>query len=107
MTSAQPVLPDAQQALVLQKDPMAQSQGCYIEVPCQQQREDPVVPLGEQSQQLRDSHEALATQQGQLTSVAAASAAGQQTRSMCISPAGSGGDKENMCQLVAAGPVIT
>lgn len=107
-TCTQPVLVDAQQALVLQFDPMAQSRDCQAELhPQRRQQAGAVIPLGEQSQQLHDSQGALPTHQGQPALVATAGAAGQQGKLVCFSPAGSDGDKENMCHTVAAGPVTT
>ena len=105
--SKRPALVDAQPATVLQTDPMSQAQGCHTELQCQQRQEGPVVPLGEQSQHLHDSRGGLAAQQGQLTCVALAGASRQQTKGMFVPPAGSDGDKENVCMCVAATQVTT
>ena len=106
-TSTQPVLVDTQQVPVLQNNPKAQNQDRHLEEQCPQQQEGPVIPLGELSQQLHESQGALATQQGQPALVTAAVASGQETKVICFVPAGSDGDKENVCQCVAAVPVTT
>ena len=105
--STRPALVDAQPTPVLQTDPMSQAQGCHTELQCQQRQEGPVIPLREHSQHLHDSHGGLAAQQGQLTFVALAGAPRQQTKGMFVPPAGSDGDKENVCRLVAATQVTT
>lgn len=107
-TSAQTVLVDTQQSPVLQRDPMAQAQDCLTELRSQPWRQaGATIPLGEQSHQLHHSQGALPNQQGQPAFVAASGAAGQQGKIVCFSPAGSDGDKENMCHAVAAGPDTT
>ena len=105
LTSTRPVLVNTQQASVLHEGSRAAAEGFHTDLHGQQRQEGPVLPLGEQSQQLHDSGRALATQQGQPAFRAAAVAAGQHTKSMFCSPAGSDGNKENMCHLEAAGPV--
>lgn len=103
--SSEPVLVDTQQASVLQDAPMAQVQSWHTKVQSLRQQGEALPPLTEQSHQQQDC--VVSSQQGQQASVAAADVAGQQTKIVCLLLAECDGNKENVCQPVAACPVTT